>query len=76
MQQTMIVGSERLEIVASEIAEAHWQLAVRNSLGVCSVWVESFKTPEIAIDAALNAIESEGVEEFVSVEGFEYLLDE
>ncbi|NNF66512.1 MAG: hypothetical protein HKM98_03280 [Gammaproteobacteria bacterium] len=74
--QTMIVvEGEQLEIVASEIADASWQLAVINSLGVRSIWVDFFPTPEAAFDAAKSAIEAEGVEAFLSIEGFEYLKD-
>jgi predicted RNase H-like HicB family nuclease len=66
----------RLEIVAQQLADGQWSLSVVNERGVMSMWIEFFKTADEAIAAAITAIEDEGIEEFTSIEGFEYLDDE
>lgn len=63
----------RLEIVATRLRDGRWNLAVVNERGVHSIWYESFATAETAFEIALKAIDEEGIEEFVSIEGFEYL---
>lgn len=68
------IDGARLEVIASNSGFGEWSLAVRNELGVCSNWFETFISAEAAIDAGVKAIKTEGVSEFVSVEGFEYLL--
>jgi hypothetical protein len=65
----------RLEIVATSSPDGLWTLSVINERGIMSTWNESFATAEVAIGVARKAIEEEGVEEFVSIEGFEYLDD-
>ena len=65
----------RLEIVASRLRDGRWNLAVINERGVHSIWHESFATAETAFEVARKAIEEEGIEEFVSIEGFDYLDD-
>jgi len=62
-----------LKVIATKISEAEWELAILNEKGVSSNWLESFSTAQQAIDAGIEAIEKEGVKEFVDVEGFEYL---
>lgn len=64
-----------LILVARRIQKEQWQLAVENEHGISSVWLESFSTPLQAIDAGIRAVKSEGIESFVSTEGFEYLHD-
>lgn len=66
----------QLEIVAQELADGQWSLSVINERGVMSIWIEFFQNADAAITAAITAIEDEGVEEFTSIEGFEYLDDE
>ncbi|MCG6936906.1 MAG: hypothetical protein LJE83_01870 [Gammaproteobacteria bacterium] len=62
-----------LKVIATKISEGDWQLAILNEKGISSNWLESFSTAQLAIDAGIEAIEKEGVKEFVDVEGFEYL---
>ena len=72
--QIIVIDGVRLKIVTEEVGENEWQLAVKNDLGISSIWYELFPTRESAVEAARKAIESEGVEAFVDTEGFEYLL--
>jgi hypothetical protein len=66
----------RLEIVAKPLPDGQWCLSVINERGVFSIWYELFPTAEVAFGVARKAIEEEGVEDFVSIEGFEYLDEE
>jgi len=63
----------RLEIVAKPLPDGQWCLSVINERGILSIWYEFFPTAEAALGVARKAIEEEGVEDFVSIEGFEYL---
>jgi hypothetical protein len=65
----------QLEIVATSLPDGLWSLSVINERGIVSTWYEPFATAEAAIGVARKAIEEEGIEEFVSIEGFEYLDD-
>ncbi|MCI5106677.1 MAG: hypothetical protein MRY76_08195 [Pseudomonadales bacterium] len=65
----------RLEIYSELIGPEVWSVAVRNEYGVTSHWVETFDTAEAALDAAMQAIEEEGVEAFTSTEIIDDLLD-
>ena len=62
-----------LKVISTKISEGEWQLAILNEKGISSNWLEPFSTAQQAIDAGIEAIENEGVKEFVDVEGFEYL---
>lgn len=64
-----------LKVIATRIGDGEWQLAVLNEKGMSSNWLELFSTAQQAIDAAVDAIEREGVKAFVDDEGFEYLND-
>jgi hypothetical protein len=66
----------RLEIVAKPLPDGQWCLSVINERGILSIWYELFPTAEAALGVARKAIEDEGVEDFVSIEGFEYLDEE
>jgi hypothetical protein len=66
----------RLEIVAKPLPDGQWCLSVINERGILSIWHEFFPTAEAALGVARKAIEEEGVEDFVSIEGFEYLDEE
>jgi hypothetical protein len=75
-RETWVGQGVRLEIIATPMPKGLWSLFVRNERGVMSNWYEFFETAEAAIETARKAIEEEGVEEFVSIEGFEYLDEE
>lgn len=66
----------RLEIIATETEESKWMLSVVNEVGIAFNWNDGFETKDCAIEAALDSIREEGVEQFQDVEGFEYLLDD
>ena len=70
---TMVMDGNRLEVITRKITEGEWSLCVENSHGVRSEWCEFFETPDAALEAGRKAIETEGIEEFISIEGFEYL---
>lgn len=70
---TMVMDGNRLEIITQEICAGEWSLCVENSHGVRSVWWECFTSPDAALEAGREAIETEGVDDFISLEGFEYL---
>ena len=66
----------KLVLVAKKLWEGEWELTILNELGVASVWMELFDTHREAMQAGKDAIDTEGVEPFVEVEGFDYLLEE
>ena len=67
------VDGVQLLIVATCAAPREWHLRVENEHGIGSHWIDFFDSAEAAIQAAQKAIKEEGVKEFVSTEGFEYL---
>lgn len=71
---TMVMDGNRFEIITHKVCEGEWSLCVENSHGVRSEWFEFFETPDAALEAGRKAVETEGIDEFVSMEGFEYLL--
>ena len=71
---SMVAGGHKLEIITEEICDGEWLLCVENCHGVRSVWFEYFANPDAALAEGRRTIMEEGVEAFVSVEGFEYLL--
>lgn len=71
----LTLEGHHLRVIAREVTDSQWELAVENCLGVRSVWFEWFPTAQAAIDTGLSAIHDEGVETFVDVAGFEYLAD-
>jgi hypothetical protein len=64
-----------LKIIATRITEDEWQLVILNEKGISTNWLETFSSAQLAIAAGFEAIEKEGVDDFVDVEGFEYLKD-
>lgn len=78
--QTQVVNTveregQKLDIVARQNFEGDWELGIVNELGVATNWLEFFDSAEAALAAGLAAIDEEGLQEFVSIEGFEYLND-
>ncbi|HSS63115.1 MAG TPA: hypothetical protein VLS27_01680 [Gammaproteobacteria bacterium] len=51
-------------VIARKIEEDEWELSVENPVGARSVWIETFPTARTALNAGLEAIESEGAESF------------
>lgn len=74
--QNVVIEGHRLIIIATKIEEEEWQLSVMNENGIFTNWIEYFPTSKLAIEAGLLAIQSEGLEEFVNSEGFEYLYED
>jgi hypothetical protein len=74
-RRSVVIGGEKLEIIATELGDHEWMLAIENSRGIQSIWFELFPSAHQAIAAGLNAIESEGVVTFSTNEVFEYLPD-
>ena len=73
--QSIVMDGVRLEIITSQISEREWTLSVLNTLGVSSNWIEFFPSADEAIRKGLEAIKTEGVEEFTDIEGFDYLQE-
>ena len=73
--QSVIMDGVRLEILATRLSESEWMLSVINTLGVSSNWTEFFPSADEAIREGLEAIKTEGVEEFTDIEGFDYLQE-
>ena len=73
--QSVIMDGVRLEIIATRLSESEWSLSVLNTLGVSSNWIEFFPSADEAIREGLEAIKTEGVEEFTDIEGFDYLQE-
>ena len=71
--EVVVVDGVELNVIASEVEPGEWQLAVRNPRGVNSIWTDWFPTAREALDAGREAIEVEGLAEFMDTEGFEYL---
>jgi hypothetical protein len=61
-----------LKVISTRISKGEWQLAILNEKGISTNWLESFATAQQAIAAGIEAIEKEGIKEFIDVEGFEY----
>ncbi len=72
----VVIDGVKLIVVARRMENEEWLLSVLNEYGIFTNWVEYFATAQLAMDTGLKAIETEGIEEFVSVEGFEYKFDE
>ena len=67
---------ESLTVIAEKNTENEWQLYVANKYNIISMWNENYSSSQAAIDEGIKAIEEEGVEPFLDVEGFEYLFYE
>ena len=65
----------KLTVLAMKMKEEQWQLSVLNEFGIFTNWTEYFPTAQLAIETGINAIENEGVDSFVEIEGFEYLFE-
>jgi len=72
-RQSMVIGGNTLEIIATRICDDEWSLCIENIHGIRTEWCEFFKTADAALKAGRRALETDGVEEFISNEGFEYL---
>ena len=75
-RRSIDIGGENLEIIATELGDKEWMLAIENSYGIRSIWFELFPSADDALRAGLAAIESDGIKAFASNEGFEYLSKE
>ena len=71
--EVVVVEGVELKVIASQVDPGEWELAVRNPLGINSIWTDWFPSAREALDAGREAIEVEGLSEFMDTEGFEYL---
>lgn len=69
----MNVEGHILDIITEEVSEGEWSLCVVNCHGIRSEWFEFFSSAEAALKEGQRAILEEGVDPFISIEGFEYL---
>jgi len=72
---SVMVDGNKLDIITEEICEGEWSLAIENIHGVRSNWCDFFESAEAALEAGRRAIETEGIEEFIATDGFEYLTE-
>jgi hypothetical protein len=70
---SMNVEGNMLDIITEEICDGEWSLCVENCHGVRSVWFECFNSPDAALKEGQKAILEEGIDAFISLDGFEYL---
>lgn len=73
VRESMTIDGNELEIITEKVCDGEWALAVENVHGVRTGWCEFFRSAEAALEAGRRAVETEGVEAFISIEGFEYL---
>ncbi len=52
-----------------------WQLVVDSGKGLRSHWTDYFTSPRLAVDAAFQAIEEEGIDAFIESEDCAYLKE-
>ena len=69
------VDGHKLTVVARRSFEDEWELSIFNELGVATNWLDVFSTADEALNAGAAAIDEEGAQVFVNVEGFDYLKD-
>jgi len=56
--------------------EGGWILRIEDGRGSATVWTDPFATEQAALDAALKAIDTEGIETFVGPDSdMRYLFD-
>ncbi|MFK8032251.1 MAG: hypothetical protein AB8G18_18640 [Gammaproteobacteria bacterium] len=72
-RKVVTVDDVQLLIVATRLAPMEWSVRVENERGIRTEWHEIFSSVEKAMQTAQAAIDKEGVAEFISIEGFEYL---
>lgn len=66
LERTHSADGHTLRIHIYRSPESHWTLEVEDELGTSTVWDESFDTDTAALQAALAALEIEGVHDFVT----------
>jgi len=49
--------------------EEGWILQIDDGRGNATIWTDSFATEQAALDAALKAIDTEGIESFIGPDG-------
>ncbi len=73
--QTVICNGITLTVGTRHIGNGKWELFVENTYGVKSIWTEFFDSAKSAMREGIQSIESEGVESFSEMEGYEYLFN-
>jgi len=76
LTKEILKDGAKLIVIACKSGAGDWQLSVQNEHGITSNWLEFFPSSQLAIQAGVQAIEEEGVEPFMDIDGFEYLFDE
>lgn len=71
-RQTMVVAGHKLEIIATRIWEGEWSLCISTIHGIRTEWTEFFESADAALEAGRHALETEDVETFISMDGFDY----
>lgn len=71
----VVIDGVKLIVIARKIENEGWQLSVQNEFGINTNWLDYFPTAQIAIDTGLDTIKSEGIDDLIATDGFEYLLE-
>ena len=71
-RKVVTVDDVTLLIVATCLAPMEWSVRVENERGIRTEWHDFFVSAEAAIQTAQKAINEEGVDDFIDIEGFEY----
>ena len=66
LQTTFSSDGHTLEINIYRLPETDWVLELVDEFNNSTVWDDSFATDEAALSAALQAIQEEGITEFVN----------
>jgi len=65
LSQTVTRDGESVRVDIYKGEEDGWFLEIVDINGNSSVWDDTFETDQLALDAALSAIETEGVRSFI-----------
>lgn len=76
VSKELYIEGHLLTVHACFEGESQWSLSVQNEKGVTTHWDDCFSSAQDAINAALKAINEEGVDEFMAYEYFGYLYED
>jgi hypothetical protein len=67
LERTISHGATSVQLfIYRAPSDAHWHLELEDQLGGSTVWDDAFESDQAALDAALSAIDEEGLESFAA----------